>query len=126
MNVTWGKKAATGVLGGLLMTSGLTLATAAPAAAAGAKYTCKATPSLSLGRPVSTSACKKSAKGKSVKKHRAVLVCDVVRGRGAEHTIPWTVKGKLEEAQPEVLGEVRLQQLPAERQGRDQVVVATP
>lgn len=93
MKVTWGKKVATGVLAGLLMTSGLSLATAAPAAAAGAKYTCKATPSLSLGRPVSTSSCEKSSKGKAVKKHRAVLVCDVVRGRGAEHTIPWTVFG---------------------------------
>ncbi|MEU0381995.1 hypothetical protein ABZ093_32585 [Streptomyces cyaneofuscatus] len=94
MKVTWGKKAATGVLAGLLMTSGLTLATASPAQAAGAKYTCKATPSLSLGRPVSTSSCKKSAKGKTVKQHRAVLLCDVVRGRGAEHPVTWTVFGK--------------------------------
>ncbi|MFF6908517.1 hypothetical protein ACFY9Q_21605 [Streptomyces sp. NPDC012389] len=93
MKMTWGKKAATGALAGLLMTSGLALATAAPAQAAAAKYTCKATPSLSLGRPVSTSACTKSSKGKTVKQHRAVLVCDVVRGRGSEHTIPWTVKG---------------------------------
>ncbi|QNE76940.1 hypothetical protein F0344_22055 [Streptomyces finlayi] len=93
MNVTWGKRAVTGALAALLMTSGLALATAVPAEAAGAKYTCKAKASLSLGRPVSTSACKKSAKGKTVKKHRAVLVCDVVRGRGAEHTIAWTVKG---------------------------------
>ncbi len=93
MNLTWGKKAATGVLAGLLMTSGVTLAAAAPAAAAGAKYTCKATPSLSLGRPVSTSSCKKSAKGKAVKKHRAVLLCDVVRGRGTPHDVTWTLYG---------------------------------
>ncbi|MEV5979305.1 hypothetical protein [Streptomyces sp. NPDC052114] len=93
MNVK--KKLASGALAAVLMTGGLGLATAAPAAAAGAKYKCKSSVTLDLGRPKATSSCKKSASGKKIKKHRVKLVCDVVKGAGMgqEHTIAMTQYG---------------------------------
>ncbi|MER6787080.1 hypothetical protein ABT330_21095 [Streptomyces sp. NPDC000658] len=89
----WGKKAAGGALAAVLIATGAGLATAAPAEAAAAKYKCKAEVHLDLGRPKATSSCKKSASGKKVSKHRVKLVCDVVRGRGTPHEIPWTLFG---------------------------------
>ncbi|CAM5450553.1 hypothetical protein [Streptomyces aurantiogriseus] len=69
------------------------MATAVPAAAAGAKYKCVAEAHLDLGRPKATSSCKKSASGKKVSKHRVKLVCDVVRGRGTPHEVPRVLYG---------------------------------
>ncbi|MCI3272622.1 hypothetical protein [Streptomyces cylindrosporus] len=89
----WGKKAASGVLAAVLMAAGTGLVAAAPAEAAGARYKCKAEVHLDLGRPKATSSCKKTGSGKAVAKHRVKLVCDVVRGRGNPHEIPWVLFG---------------------------------
>ncbi|MGW5253094.1 hypothetical protein ACWERW_08675 [Streptomyces sp. NPDC004012] len=89
----WGKRAATGTFAAVLMTTGAGLAAAAPAEAAGAKYKCSAEVHLDLGRPKATSKCTRSGSGKKVSRHRVVLVCDVIRGRGNPHEIPWTVFG---------------------------------
>ncbi|WP_369169852.1 hypothetical protein AB5J49_19225 [Streptomyces sp. R28] len=90
-----GKKAAVGALAAVLMATGMGLADAGTAEAAGARYKCKSEVHLSLGRPTATSSCKKSSSGKKVSKHRVKLTCDVIRGTGAgsEHTIPWTLWG---------------------------------
>ncbi|WDO07994.1 hypothetical protein ME763_21385 [Streptomyces murinus] len=89
----WGKKAAGGMLAVVLMAAGTGLATAGTAEAATAKYKCTAVVHLDLGRPKATSSCKKSASGKKVSKHRVKLVCDVIRGRGTPHEIPWYLWG---------------------------------
>ena len=89
----WGQKVAGGALATVLFATGASLATAVPAEAAGAKYKCKAEVHLDLGRPKATSSCKKSSSGKKVSKQRVKLVCDVVRGRGTPHEIPWTLWG---------------------------------
>ncbi|NEA88193.1 hypothetical protein G3I38_34220 [Streptomyces sp. SID7958] len=89
----WGKKVAGGALAAVLMATGTSLVTPAPAEAAAAKYACKAEVHLDLGRPKATSSCKKSGSGKKVSKHRVKLVCDVVRGRGTPHSVPWTLYG---------------------------------
>ncbi|MFD9591047.1 hypothetical protein ACFWBM_40885 [Streptomyces sp. NPDC059980] len=88
-----GKKTAAGTVAAVVMAAGLGLITAGPAEAAGAKYKCTSEVHLDLGRPKAISKCKKSSSGKKVSKHRVVLVCDVVRGRGTPHDIPWTVFG---------------------------------
>ncbi|MGW2835024.1 hypothetical protein [Streptomyces sp. NPDC001286] len=89
----WGKKVAGGALAAVLMATGAGLATAVPAQAAAARYTCKVEVHLDLGRPKATSSCRKSGSGKKVSKHRVKLVCDVVRGRGTPHEIPWILFG---------------------------------
>ncbi|MET7567360.1 hypothetical protein ABZT04_02475 [Streptomyces sp. NPDC005492] len=89
----WGKKVAGGALAAVLVATGTGLATAVPAEAAVAKYKCKAEVHLDLGRPKATSSCKKSGSGKKVSKQRVKLVCDVVRGRGNPHEIPWVLFG---------------------------------
>ncbi|WP_030265936.1 hypothetical protein [Streptomyces violens] len=94
MNV--GKKVATSALAAIMMTTGLTLASAGTAEAAGAKYKCKVVIGhLDWGRPTGRSQCKKSKSGKKVHKHRVVLTCDVIRGVGAgqEHAVPWDFYG---------------------------------
>ncbi|MFG3049174.1 hypothetical protein [Streptomyces sp. NPDC048202] len=89
----WGKRVAGGALAITLMSAGLGLSAAGTAEAAGARYKCKAEVHLDLGRPKATSSCKKSASGKQVTKHRVKLVCDVIRGRGNPHEIPWYLWG---------------------------------
>lgn len=120
-----GKKVAGGALAAVLMATGTSLVTAAPAEAATAKYACEAEVHLDLGRPEATSSCKKSGSGKKVSKHRVM---------GARRR-PWAgrpARGAVdalravEEAGAEVDREVRVQQLHPVPERADEGLTAGP